>query len=302
MSCAVQYDEQSASAASGSDGIESVARDPIGRSLKLAAWLSRAPMPRQLDSARAVAKKLAWTAYEAQLVDAPARYAYHELFRPAVRDYKLRHSGTQFAIRHGTGDVDIFRKFYAYRYYEWPVEVVAKLRRLRRPIKTLDLGANIGFFEVHAREQLPVGRAVAFEPDPANGRMFERVRDANAVDWEIVKACASNRDGSVLFRSGAHNFSRIASDGDYEVPALDVFPYIAEADLVKMNIEGSEWEILEDPRLAATSQVWIVEYHRIRNPEPDITTHVRRLFERSGYTTQIATSHRDNGLVWAWMD
>jgi len=264
--------------------------------------LTSAPWPRGLEGVRDAAKKLAWTAYEARLVRTPIRYAYRELLAGGLGRYELRNGGASFCIRHRSGDVDIFRKFYAYGYYEWPAEVRAALRGLRRPVNTLDLGGNIGFFEVHARQQLPIGQVIAFEPDPANSAVLEQVRDANGASWEIVKACAGNSNGVVRFRSGAHNFSRIDSDGDFEVPAIDVFPYIANADLVKMNIEGSEWEILHDPRMAQTDQVWIVEYHRIRNPREDITALAREAFERHGYTTRIAMSHQGNGLVWAWKD
>jgi len=272
------------------------------RTVSVGRRLSSAPLPQSVSRARSAAKKLVWTAFEARLVTTPVRYAYRELVAPQTGDYTLRHSGGHFSLRHRSGDVDIFRKFYAYGYYAWPSDVTAHLQRLNRPLHVLDLGANIGFFDVHAREQLPIGSVVCFEPDPDNARVLERVRVANGANWEIVRACASNQGGQVMFKSGRQNFSQIASDGDFSVPCVDVMPYIAEADLIKMNIEGSEWEILEDPRLADTSGAWIVEYHRIRNPERDITDHVQSLFHRAGYTTQVAVCHQNNGLVWAWKD
>ncbi len=128
----------------------------------------------------------------------------------------------------------------------------------------------------------------------------ERVRDLNGADWEIVRACAANSDGVAMFKSGHHNFSRIERDGDFAVPTVDVFPYVGAADLVKMNIEGSEWEILEDPRLSETDCAWIVEYHRIRNPDEDITALATSLFQRAGYRTRVAMEHGGNGLIWAW--
>ena len=262
--------------------------------------LASAPWPKQLELLRSGSKKLAWTVFEARQVRTPWRYAFRELVRPTLGDYALRDNDGRFSVRHRTGDVDILRKFYAYGYYEWPGEVRAQLTALDRPIDVLDLGANIGFFQVHARSQLPIGKVVGFEPDPSNAAVLERVRTANGADWEIIHACASNSDGEVRFKSGHQNFSRIESDGDRVVPKRDVFPYIAQADLVKMNVEGSEWEILEDLRMAEVSPVWIVEYHRIRNPSEDINSLACHLFERVGYTTRITMSHRGNGLLWAW--
>ncbi|MGI8713976.1 MAG: FkbM family methyltransferase [Solirubrobacteraceae bacterium] len=247
-------------------------------------------------------KKLVWTACEARLVGSPWRYAFRELVRPELADYSLRHGAGRISLRHQSGDIDIFRKFYVYGYYDWPPEVIAGLRQLGRPLNVLDLGANIGLFGVHTRAHLPIARVVSFEPDPANADVLDHVLAANGGDWENIRACAANHDGTAMFKSGAHNFSRIASEGDAAVPTVDVFPYVAGADLVKMNIEGSEWEILEDPRLKDTAAAWIVEYHRIRNPGSDITSLAQRSFERCGYRTRVATAHGGNGLLWAWKE
>ena len=272
------------------------------RSLKIGRRVNKAPWPRSLQRARDAAKKLAWTAFEARLVDTPGRYAFRELVRPDVGEYRLRAGRGRFCVRHRSGDIDILRKFYAYGYYEWPPEVATALAALQRPVNVLDLGANIGFFDVHTTQHVQIGDVVCFEPDPHNSVILERTRAANQADWTIVRACASNRAGRVMFSSGHKNFSRIEADGDVEVAAIDVFPHISNADLIKMNIEGSEWEILQDSRLADTAAIWIVEYHRIRNPGNDITAEVRALFERVGYTTRVAVSHADNGLLWAWRE
>jgi FkbM family methyltransferase len=262
--------------------------------------MAAARLPRRLAAVRSVAKKLVWTGYEARLVQTPWRYALRELVRPRLADYTLRGHRGRISLRHRSGDIDIFRKFYAYGYYDWPAEVITALQGVGRPLNVLDLGANIGFFQVHARGHLPIASITGFEPDPDNAEVLERTCAANGGDWHIVRACAANRDGMTAFSSGQKNFSRIASSGDCIVPTIDVFPYIARADLVKMNIEGSEWEILKDARIADTDTVWIVEYHRLRNPEHDITALVQRLFERCGYRTRIAMSHENNGLIWAF--
>jgi FkbM family methyltransferase len=268
----------------------------LGRRLAAARW------PTRLETFRSGSKKVAWTAFEARLVRTPIRYAFRELLRPQVADYSLRHVNGRISLRHQSGDIDVFRKFYAYGYYEWPTEVTSHLDQLSRAVNVLDLGANIGFFEVHAGSRFPIGGVVGFEPDPSNAEMLDRVYTANGDNWQIIRACASNRDGFAMFKSGQQNFSRIEHDGDTSVPTVDVFPYVAEADLVKMNIEGSEWEILQDPRLTSTSAVWIVEYHRVRNPDSDITSLARDLFDRCGYTTRVVNINEGNGLLWAWRD
>jgi FkbM family methyltransferase len=270
------------------------------RTVRLGRRLTSAPLPRGLEGLRTLTKRLAWTAVEARQVDAPVRYALRELVTRRRATYAPRGGGSRFIVRHRSGDIEIFRKFHAYGYYSLPAEVESRLRALQRPLGVLDLGANIGFFETFTRDLLPIGEVVCFEPDPYNRAVLEEVRAANAASWEIVPACASNRDGSAQFSTGHKNLSRIASGGDVTIETRDVFPYIAAADLVKMNIEGSEWEVMRDARFPATAAVWIVEYHRIANPEPDIHELAKRLFEDAGYTVRVASESVNNGLLWAW--
>lgn len=273
---------------------------PVNRAARFGRRAMSVRLPQPLQRPRSVARRLAWTVVEARAVTSSLRYAYRELVRPTVAEYKLRNGDRRIVLRHRSGDIEIFHKFYAFGWYDWPPEVLTRLKGLRRPVNVVDLGANIGFFDVHTSEELDVGRVVAVEPDPANAGILERVRDANRLNWEIIRACASNRPHVVSFRSGFHNMSRADADGDRHIPAIDVFPLIAEVDLVKMNIEGAEWDILQDQRLADTSCVWIVEYHRKGSPDPQITQLVRRLFEQVGYATRVVMNNEDNGLVWAW--
>jgi FkbM family methyltransferase len=274
--------------------------DPVDPAAKLGRRVLSLELPRGLERLRSAAKKVVWTVVEARAVRAPFRYAFRELVRPTVAEYQLRSGQGRIVLRHRSGDIAIFHKFYAYGWYDWPTNVIAALKGLGRPVNVVDLGANIGFFDVHTSDELEVGRVVTVEPDPGNGSVLERVRNANRANWQIIRACASNRPHIVSFRSGFENLSRIDNNGDTSIPAIDVFPLVADADLVKMNIEGAEWDILQDPRLADTSCVWIVEYHRIASPEPRITELIQRLFAQAGYVTQVVMNHDQNGLLWAW--
>jgi FkbM family methyltransferase len=267
----------------------------LGRRIATTAW------PRRLEWLRDAIKRLSWTAVEMRLVDDPVRFGLRELLTRRTAVYGLRNGTSRFTVRHHSGDIDIFRKFYAYGYYDIPELLATRLRGLGRPLTVVDLGANIGLFETFTRDRLSIGHVTCLEPDPYNRSILEQTRAANSADWDIVAACASNRAGEVLFNTGRKNLSRIGEAGDMSIPAIDVFPYVEAADLVKMNIEGSEWEILADERLAGTSLIWIVEYHAIANPEPDIHGLVTRLFERAGYQVSFAAQSADiNGLVWAW--
>jgi hypothetical protein len=52
------------------------------------------------------------------------------------------------------------------------------------------------------------------------------------------------------------------------VPVRDVFPYMQECDLLKIDIEGGEWGLLADPRFASTSaKALVMEVHPEARPE-----------------------------------
>ena len=269
-------------------------------SVRFGRRLASARLPRWLETPRRAAKRVAWTWVESRRVDTPLRYAARELMTHRRAAYRAHDGTARFVLRHRSGDIEIFRKFYAYGYYNLPATVSERLEALGRAVNVLDLGANIGFFEVFTRDRLQIGRVVCVEPDPYNSDVLDQVRRLNGADWEIMRACAAASDGTTQFNTGRKNLSRIGSDGDITIATRDVFPLIAAADLVKMNIEGSEWEVLADERLASTDAIWIVEYHRIANPDQDIHGHVRRLFEAGGYVVQQAQKGEENGLLWAW--
>ena len=79
---------------------------------------------------------------------------------------------------------------------------------------------------------------------------------------------AAARDGRVPFQAGGFAESHLGDHGDL-AEARDVLPLMDEADLVKMDIEGGEWPILTDPRLATVStRALVLEYHPRRLPGP----------------------------------
>jgi FkbM family methyltransferase len=255
---------------------------------------------RAVGPLRKVAGRLAWLIIEARLVRERGRYVGNTL-RPSrsPRCYHLRSTDSPFYLRHHTGDVAIFRKFAAYRYYDFPAEIAERLKG--KKIAVVDLGANIGLFGVHARAHLDVADIVSFEPDEHNAAVVEKVIEASDGAWQLIRACAANRDGETRFTSGRANLSRISETGSV-VPLVDAVPYLLAADLAKVNIEGAEWDILADERFVAHApDVLILEYHEIASPEPQIHSLAARLLADAGYENQVLVNRSSaNGLIWAW--
>jgi hypothetical protein len=109
----------------------------------------------------------------------------------------------------------------------------------------------------------------------------------------------------VSFTAGRVTGGRISTDagtGSLRVRGRDVFRDLVAADLLKMDIEGGEWAILQDVRLGETSlRAVVVEFHPWGCQEPDPEACARRLLSKAGFTVGPADRVGPGlGIVWAW--
>jgi FkbM family methyltransferase len=223
-----------------------------------------------------------------------------------VFTYRLRADGRKIVIRHGTVDVFFIWELLDQRAYAIPAAARDALEGLARPIRLVDLGANIGLAARFFDGELSIDSVTAYEPVASNLAMLERNRaaDPSGPCWRIVKAAAFTRDDEVSFTTVASG-GRMRTEVDGQtarVPARDVFPDLAAADLLKMDIEGGEWPILQDPRLRGTPlRAIVLEFHPWGCPEPDPEACARRLLEQAGFTVGPAELAGPGvGILWAW--
>jgi FkbM family methyltransferase len=223
------------------------------------------------------------------------RGAVRELWRFKWREHRGREvlgayrtrRGVPYFIRH-VHDTGIFHEVFIPGEYEPPPAVARLISSLGRPPRVLDLGGNIGLFAVWCRDRWPGARVVSVEPDPDNLELLRRTAGAGE-GIDVVAACAGREDGSVRFVAGKFCESHVAdsdsTEATIEVPCVDVFPMARSADVVKMDIEGSEWEILADARLAdpQLAPVWVIEWHIDRCPSADPTAAARSALQDAGF-------------------
>ncbi len=224
--------------------------------------------------------------------------------RPVLGAYHTRGRAIPYFIRHGTRDVGIFSEVFIAGEYEPPAAVAEHLARLGRPPRILDLGANVGLFSAFCRERWPGAHVVSVEPDPENLALLRRTA-AGTPEIEVVAACAAAHDGSVRFVAGQFAESHVADAGSaeatIEVACVDALRLAADADLVKIDVEGSEWELLADPRLASIgAHALVVEWHAQLCPHPDPPAAAHAALRGAGFA--VLGEHRpvpSNGTVWA---
>src|SRR3954451_3704212 len=181
----------------------------------------------------------------------PVRFSLRQIARRhGVRSYRLRGSDVRIFVRHSTGDLITLEEVLADRQYEPPPPLAAVFDRNGQPLEVADLGANIGLFSAWLIQRRPDAHIVAFEPDPANADVLTACMSANGGRVDVVRAAAAPQAGELRFRAGDLAASRVVEEGGIAVEAVDVFPYLARADFVKVDVEGGEWALLADPRFA----------------------------------------------------
>jgi FkbM family methyltransferase len=238
------------------------------------------------------------------LTTTPAAFARRELLaRGELGTYTLKETGVRFCVHHGW-DLGVLDEVFRHGWYDFPPQVRQELLAAGRPLRVADLGAHVGLFGVHVLGQFPDAHITAFEPDPLNREGLGCCIAANGrqSQWQMVAACAATEDGSTPFASGLSLGSRRVSDASGEhVPTVDVLPYLESVDLIKMDIEGGEWEILEDPRFRALRPAAIVlEYHDYLCPHENPRRALEDLLREMGWDIKpIWDRPGVAGMLWA---
>jgi FkbM family methyltransferase len=238
-----------------------------------------------------------------RLLDHSIRFTLLELSgKRTVRAYRLRESGVSLCVEHNTPDVLVVDEIFYKRLYEPPEEVEAVLSA---PLRAIDAGANIGLFGVWLIGRYPGSRLTAFEPDGRNAELLSQTIRANPsqTGWHMLEAAVATAPGRVGFAGSEFATSHVIEDSSARtVAAVDFFEHAAEADLVKIDIEGSEWAILSDPRMAELpAQAVVLEYHPEHCPGTNTHEVARELLERSGFQTRtIFEAPTGVGMLWAW--
>lgn len=239
----------------------------------------------------------------ALLTTSPLRFVVADLLtsRRQIRSWPLRHGGT-ITLMHRR-DLEAFHELMVAGEYEPPRALEP---RLSQPARILDLGGNIGMFTHWAHRRWPDAQITSFEPDPENLEVFRAGLEPTD-PIELIEAAAMTRTGHAVLAGGSGAGRRV-SFSDHAVPgsmpAVDIFDHLAEADFVKMDIEGGEWPILSDQRLSQLGNlVWVIEFHRAGAPSLPAHEAARSLFEAAGFSVgHVTLNYWGHGTLWAWKD
>lgn len=241
------------------------------------------------------------------LVNEPLAIALGEMGRRRgiVRRFTLRHSGHAVYLRSRSTDLRVLHEVFAYRGYDPPEK--ARIALSRKPV-ALDAGANIGLFTLFLCESVPGVKVTAFEPDSQNAEIARRTLASliQSGQVELIEVAVGTCAEEIPFVAGYGMTSRRAVAGEQGtvlVRQVDVFEHLDGVGLLKLDIEGAEWDILRDPRWSDLMPPSVVmEWHGLhdnqREPNPleelKLLLPAARVFEHTPFVPGVV------GHLWAF--
>lgn len=233
-------------------------------------------------------------------VDRPFAFLWADVRKVGIRSYRLRATGEPIVIRHGCNGLELLDEIFRRRCYDPPRPVAALIGAAPR---VLDVGANVGGYSAFVRGRWPDARIVAIEADADNVEALRLFADLDASGTvEVLEAAATTNDAPLQFGSGRGSGSRIVAAGGDLVAGVDLLAMLPTADLVKMDIEGGEWPILSDERLAMGGPlVLVMEYHRRSQRDTTAGDAATELLENAGFEVGfVESNYWGHGTLWAW--
>lgn len=152
-------------------------------------------------------------------------------------------------LRLNSSDVAVFKQVFIEKEYEIIGNVTTQLTTI------VDAGANIGLTSVFMTNRYPEANILAVEPEMENFNLlrmnasgYPRIRCIHGAVWnndEFVSISSTNaEDWAFQVRKGDGREN--AGVRGYRVSTLAKEQQLGRISLLKMDIEGAEWEVLSD--------------------------------------------------------
>jgi FkbM family methyltransferase len=214
-------------------------------------------------------------------------------------DVKLS-NGSRLRMRSlSTTDYDIAWQIYWRGDYEAP-------QALRDVRKVVDLGANVGYSCLYWCNKYPECRVTAFEPHPAHVAIMKDNLARNGLlgRVNVVVAAAGANERNAYLTDARTSSSVTEQAAGFEIRVLDIFQQSEWAmepiDILKIDIEGGEYELLFDPRFRELNvRTLVIEWHNTQEYPDGKAVCLQKLHE-FGYKTHIGSEDLPlAGLIWA---
>ncbi len=166
-------------------------------------------------------------------------------------------NGLRFKVRIFSDDLPIIYEVIARDSYGLQALTLGE-----RPV-VVDIGGNIGVFSAAVHRLYPGAQITVFEPHPENFALLQ----CNAPFAQLEQKAVAGSAGEVHIEASGHASALKLSHQGIAVPAVTLEQVLAPfraVDLLKVDIEGSEYEVFThaSPALMTKVHQVIVEVHR----------------------------------------
>jgi FkbM family methyltransferase len=214
-------------------------------------------------------------------------------------------SGERIVMRYSPPDFYTAGEVFSSRDYVGPFQIPPDLRNIH------DVGGNVGYTTVFLASRFPDSHINVFEPHPEHVQQINLNIALNSLQSRTtVHACAAGAASRKFFLTDAATCSTLTDSPEDGAKPVDVIDWLdlaqkQQIDLLKMDIEGGEYEIIFDPRFDHLRIPYIfMEWHiPPHSTQPSIAKRLSEL----GYTVKVGPERQlpngmHYGMIWASLE
>ena len=172
----------------------------------------------------------------------------------------------------------------------------------------LDIGAHSGLFTLYARTLNPIISIVAVEPEEGNIALLKQhLADNQITNVKIIEGAIAGTSGrrQLILSQDSHNHRLSDGEKDSKITTTTIRAYslndllnslnISRVGLIKMDIEGGEYEVFERLKTEDYKKIKavIMEYHEIDGRR---YSEIELLLRENGFGVQIFPSKFDKTM------
>jgi FkbM family methyltransferase len=169
----------------------------------------------------------------------------------------------------------------------------------------LDCGAHIGLASLFFKQRYPNARIIAFEADPAICEVLRfNLNSFGILDVEVHQSAVWVHDRGVTFERSTDDAGKVRGESlKSESPNASLVPSMrlktllsqSSVDLVKLDIEGAEFEVIADCGEALrNAKLFLVEAHMFGYPQQ--LGALLSNFEKHGFRYMVSDLHHATWL------
>jgi FkbM family methyltransferase len=211
--------------------------------------------------------------------------------------------GPEFQLRPisaGNNDLGVAYEIFIHKYLRVPVRIPPERVKL-----IVDLGANVGMSCLYWLAAYWRAELIAFEPHPGHAAQclanLERNGFLSRATLHCVAAGTANGRAWISDAGTSSQVRTMPGDG-YEIEVIDIFALLAgrRIDILKIDIEGSEYELLKDPRFGELDiRSVIMEWHE-REDRPEGHAWCCERLRELGFQLYPVFEEKTHGMMWAY--